>query len=707
VKRKAGPVSILAGLLILSACRGGGYKPVTTGSLFEEMTDLTALARFPNPGFRLVQFSSYDRRSHLPGGPDWFANDDGFGGETIPNFEKVLKAPDGSGLGEYLIADVPGPGAIVRLWTASIAGKIRLYIDDMERPLYEGEADTFFRRPYDAFPGMTAVNGERFRKTVYQRDASYAPFPFAKRFRLIWIGNIQEIHFYHLMARLYDRGTAVISFRPEDIGEYRDAIDRVTQVLSDPDTLLTSLPKSQAKIFDVSLRPGEKQEVVAGTGPGAVYKLILRLRADDLDRALRQTILFITCDGHAVAQVQSPAGDFFGAAPGINPFQSLPFSVGEDSRMICRFVMPFRSSLRIGLENRGGQPVRAEGEVRLADSAWVENSLHFYARWRVDHNLIASDVDVQDLAFLLARGKGRYVGTTSILLNPATVPTSWGNWWGEGDEKVFVDDDNFPAIFGTGSEDYYNYSWSSPDIFSFPYCGQPRNDGPGNRGFVSNFRWHILDSIPFAKSLDFYMELNSHERTPGMSYARIGYYYARPGTIDDHRAIEPEDLRELHLPASWQPAARFGARDSVFYQVEEVLADRRATHLEEGSLWAGGKELIWTPEKAGDRIKLRIPVDSPGKTQIHITATLTPRSGKIAAWLDGQPLDRGTEPETIDLFTSFRTLLRDFSLRPSDLPRGIQTLILEYRGAGPDIAKPEIGLDFIWVQKLESGRNGT
>ena len=116
------------------------------------------------------------------------------------------------------------------------------------------------------------------------------------------------------------------------------------------------------------------------------------------------------------------------------------------------------------------------------------------------------------------------MGTSVYLMNPAAMPTPYGNWWGEGDEKVFVDDDRVPSIFGTGSEDYFNYSWSSPDIFVFPYCGQPRNDGPGNRGFVTNYRWHVLDSIPFKNSVRFYMELNSHERTPGMSYARIGYH---------------------------------------------------------------------------------------------------------------------------------------------------------------------------------------
>ena len=74
------------------------------------MIDMARLTRFPDPAYRMVQFSSFDRRSQLPGGPEWFANSDGFGGEPIPNFEKVLKEPDENGIGEYLIAEVVGPG---------------------------------------------------------------------------------------------------------------------------------------------------------------------------------------------------------------------------------------------------------------------------------------------------------------------------------------------------------------------------------------------------------------------------------------------------------------------------------------------------------------------------------------------------------------------------------------------------------------------
>ena len=167
--------------------------------------------------------------------------------------------------------------------------------------------------------------------------------------------------------------------------------------------------------------------------------------------------------------------------------------------MTCRFVMPFAKKCRIRFENRGAQEVTVTGSVLPLPWSWdPARSMHFRARWRVDHDLIARPgAGAQDLPFVVARGSGVYVGTAIMLLNPNSIPTPYGNWWGEGDEKIFVDDDVRPSTFGTGSEDYFNYSWSSPDIFVYPYCGQPRNDGPANRGFVVNHRWHIMDALPF------------------------------------------------------------------------------------------------------------------------------------------------------------------------------------------------------------------
>jgi len=668
---------------------------ITTGSLFEEMVDMANLARFPSPAFRTVQFSSYDHRSRLPGGPDWFANSDGFGGEPIPNFEKVLKAPDANGVGEYLIADVNGPGAIVRLWTAAISGSIRVYIDDAQNPLFEGSADDFFRRPYDRFAQMKDVDADRFRRTIYQRDASYAPIPFAKRLRAVWTGNTKEIHFYELQVRLYDRQASVTSFRPEDIQRYRETIDKVTAVLSDPDKSVSPASREN-HFYDVSLQSEERERLVRLEGPAAVSLLSLRLAAMDLDTALRQTLLTITFDDYPWAQVQSPVGDFFGAAPGVNPYESLPFTVHPNGTMCCRFVMPFERSCRIELHNTGQQQVVTNGEVQSIPFAWDEWAMHFRARWRADHDLIASNRQVQDLPFLLAQGRGVYVGTGVYLMNPSPIPTPYGNWWGEGDEKIFVDGEATPSTFGTGSEDYFNYSWSSPDIFAHPYCGQPRNDGPGNRGYVTNYRWHVLDPIPFQESIRFYMELFSHERTPGMSYARIGYHYARPGLMDDHQAPTPNDLQLVPLPENWQPAARMGATKSVFFQAEDVVVDAGGTRLEDARLWAGGKLLVWTPQKQGDRKDFRIPVPSAGKKQIHVAMAMTPQSGTVAFRLDGQPLQPA---DAIDLRRPYRTLLRSMAFTPVELSAGEHILTVEWVSASADIADPEVGVDFIWVQE--------
>lgn len=669
-------------------------SPVTTGSLFEEMIDFETLSRLPDPWYRTVQFSSYDRRSRTPGGPDWFANSDGFGGEPIPNFEKVLKEPDASGIGEYVMADVEGPGAIVRLWTAAIAGRLRVYIDDMARPLYEGEADPFFRRPYNAFPEFKSIDQERFGSTVYQRDASYAPLPFARRLRIVWIGNLKEIHFYHINVRKFDRGADVVSFQPGDLVRYRQTIDRITLAMADPDAPvpgLAMLPKPLA----ADLAPGQSKELLSLDGPGAVRSFWLRLQADNLDAALRQTVLEIQCDGFPRGQVQCPVGDFFGAAPGINPYRSLPFSVGADERMTCRFVMPFEKSLRMTVTNLGSQTVRLTGEAAPMGYAWDETSMHFRAGWRVEHDLVASNVEVQDLAFLIARGQGTYVGSTSILLNPSPIPSPAGSWWGEGDEKVFVDDDKVPSTFGTGSEDYYNYSWSVPDIFFFPYCGQPRNDGPGNRGFVANYRWHILDSLPFASSLDFRMELKSHERTPGFSYARTAYFYARPGAFDDCPDIQPDDVRELRL-TEWQPAARGGASNSQFYEADVVM-DRSGTDLRSGAIWSGGQALVWKPKAVGERKTVKLPVAVAGKYRVHVTAGLDPNSGRLSAWVEGRAGGQ-PKPMDIDLFVPFRTLSRAFSLEPIELSAGEHILILEYKGSDSSVSLPEITLDFFWVQ---------
>jgi hypothetical protein len=242
--------------------------------------------------------------------------------------------------------------------------------------------------------------------------------------------------------------------------------------------------------------------------------------------------------------VEAPVGDFFASGPGVNPFASLPFSAEADGTMTCRFVMPFEKSVRLEIVNFTPTPARLEGSVLLGPWQWDERSLYFRAKWRADHDLLAGGAPL-DLPYLVVIGKGLLVGCAAMIMNPSGVPTAAGNWWGEGDEKFLVDGELTPSTFGTGSEDFFNYSWSRPDLFAHPYCGQPLDSGPDTSGYISNHRFQVMDAIPFARSLAALLELSAHNRTPGLSYARIAYHYARPGAIRSRRRAGP--------PSIWWP----------------------------------------------------------------------------------------------------------------------------------------------------------
>ena len=120
------------------------------------------------------------------------------------------------------------------------------------------------------------------------------------------------------------------------------------------------------------------------------------------------------------------------------------------------------------------------------------------------------------------QGRGRFCGVMLHVWNPR------GGWWGEGDEKFFVDGEKFPSTFGTGSEDYFGYAWCNPHLFQRPYHAQTMTQN--NRGHQSVLRWHIVDNVPFQKSFE--------------------------GCIEKYYQERPRHALRLHRAAgTWPPAA--------------------------------------------------------------------------------------------------------------------------------------------------------
>jgi hypothetical protein len=92
-------------LFTLGSCRN--EKIITLRSLLKEMASPEAITRFPEPSFKLVQQSSYDRKSTHRDSSGWFANDD---------YTQFIREEENDGRHEYVMFEADGPGAIVRWW---------------------------------------------------------------------------------------------------------------------------------------------------------------------------------------------------------------------------------------------------------------------------------------------------------------------------------------------------------------------------------------------------------------------------------------------------------------------------------------------------------------------------------------------------------------------------------------------------------------
>jgi len=225
----------LAFWMILSLLASGCSvsEQITTKSLVKDMVDLNHLAEFPETTYTSKQFSSYNRLSVAPDTPGWFANQDGDGSGSLLGFDEDL------GGGEYLICDVNGPGAILRMWQARdyvnplMNGNIKAYSD--YKLFYEGSATEFFRNPIKASVQGAGINEPLFEEAFVQGTMSfYFPIPFEKNCRIVWIGNPASAYFYHVLVRSYPKGTNIKTFSVGDLTDYKEEIVSVAPVLSDP-----------------------------------------------------------------------------------------------------------------------------------------------------------------------------------------------------------------------------------------------------------------------------------------------------------------------------------------------------------------------------------------------------------------------------------------------------------------------------------------
>uniref|UniRef100_UPI00286C2AAB DUF2961 domain-containing protein n=1 Tax=Armatimonas sp. TaxID=1872638 RepID=UPI00286C2AAB len=179
-------------------------------------------------------------------------------------------------------------------------------------------------------------------------------------------------------------------------------------------------------------------------------------------------------------------------------------------------------------------------------------------------------------------------------------------WYGEGDEKVYVDGETWPSWFGTGTEDYFGYAWSMNTEFQKPYHAQVHSEKPGNFGHSIMARWHVSDRITFEKDIRFDLE-NWHWAEVDCRFDLTAYWYSRPGDSGPH----PVDVKNLPFERLLGPKRQPGMIEG-----EDMKVLRRTggqTSVQDGFAEpSGGAQLWWIQAKAEDVLELEFVVPVKG-----------------------------------------------------------------------------------------------
>jgi hypothetical protein len=418
---------------------------------------------------------------------------------------------------------------------------------------------------------------------------------------------------------------------------------------------VSSFDRSGGNADNIPLKPGETATIAEIEGPGCVTHIwFTSVSYFETYAAVRKLVLRVYWDDAQTPCVEAPLGDFFGLGHGqVYAYDCAPFQIGTHGGLNCFWKMPFAKKARITLTNEGEKGIGAfyfYVDYRRYPKL-PKDLLCFHAHYRQAWPCVSG----RDYALLEATGRGHYVGCN------LSIETTKTSWWGEGDDRIYIDGEDIPSLQGTGSEDYFGGAWCYWNEFHMPYLGMPFRArwesplkvrrytsrdfsdpeqmdfyvDPWHEGDLWNvYRYHIADPIPFAKSIRVDIE-HGHNNDRSDHYSSVAYWYQ----TEPHGEQPALPKVEARLPKPPLPKLR----RSGWYEGEDFVYEGKVEKgdlstlgvLWIGDLWSDGRTLVFNAKEVGARLTLPLEIPQGGTYQLEGVFVRWKNHGIFGVELDG------------------------------------------------------------------------
>ncbi|MGD8777357.1 MAG: DUF2961 domain-containing protein [Ignavibacteria bacterium] len=402
----------------------------------------------------------------------------------------------------------------------------------------------------------------------------------------------------------------------------------VTQRASSYDTTDWENSNSDGCMID----PGEAKVIAELEGPGRITHIWLA--ANDAQRGFpRSVVIRIYWDGDDEPAVEAPLGDFFAAGHGmqvsVNSSMVATSSFGRAYN--CYWKMPFRSSARITVTNDSeNENLNLYWYIDWEKRAVPKDVPYFHAQYRQENPVQpGNDYLIADL-----EGMGHYIGTV------LSVRSSQPGWFGEGDDRFYVDGDTVPTIHGTGSEDYINDAWAFR-VVNRPYYGVSIWEGMNTGSRITAYRWHVNDPVFFEKSLKFTIEHKGN--TFHEDYTLVDAFSDKRPDFYSSVAFWYQQGKAKHF--SDMPPADERMAPCKIIQVDETMANALPHHvvIHESNDYTNRKGIQFIPDHINEAFT--IPFDVPGSGNYLVFIRAWPRgdAGIYDFYFDDQLMLKGKD----------------------------------------------------------------